>query len=141
MTSGEKGVLCSPQPNISSGAFIISSLQASEVVACVRSSPPVRHVSSRGSSVSGTYASRKMGCTIQFESHKVELWAVYTMEYDPQVLEYYDQPWSLVDIRVEQTWETKTCSKSSGRSAVQRLTRATTCAGGGAGATGLARCH
>ena len=33
-----------------------------------------------------------MGATIQFESHKVELWAVYTMEHDPQVLEYFDQP-------------------------------------------------
>src|SRR5260370_36149254 len=61
--------------------------QASEVVARVRSSPPARRVGSRGNSVSGIYASRKMGCTIQFESHKVELWAVYTMEYDPQVLE------------------------------------------------------
>ena len=68
---------------------------ASEVVACVRSSPPARRVGSRANNVSGTYASRKMGCTIQFESHKVELWAVYTMEYDPQVLEYYDQPTTL----------------------------------------------
>ncbi|MFL5700939.1 MAG: TnsA endonuclease N-terminal domain-containing protein, partial [Ktedonobacteraceae bacterium] len=64
-------------------------------VARVRSSPPARRVGSRGNSVSGTYASRKMGCTIQFESHTVELWAVYTMEYDPQVLEYYDQPTTL----------------------------------------------
>ena len=112
-----------------------------EFLTRLRSAPPARRVQARTANVRGTYAARKMGCTIQFESHKVELWAVYTMEYDPQVLEYYDQPWSLVDIRVEQTWETKTCSKSSGRSAVQRLTRATTCAGGGAGATGLARCH
>ena len=69
--------------------------QASEVVAHVRSSPPARRVGSRANNVSGTYASRKMGCTIQFESHRVELWAVYTMEYDPQVLEYYDQPTTL----------------------------------------------
>src|SRR5437588_2543476 len=69
--------------------------QASEVVAHVRSSPPARRVGSRANTVSGTYASRKMGCTIQFESHRVELWAVYTMEYDPQVLEYYDQPTTL----------------------------------------------
>jgi putative transposase len=66
--------------------------QASEAVTRVRSSPPVRRVGSRANNVSGTYTSRKMGCTIQFESHTVELWAVYTMEYDPQVLEYYDQP-------------------------------------------------
>ena len=32
-----------------------------------------------------------MGVTIQFESHKVELWAIYAMEYDAQVLEYFDQ--------------------------------------------------
>src|SRR6266567_3582625 len=69
--------------------------QASEVVTRVRSSPPVRRVGSRANNVSGSYASRKMGCTIQFESHTVELWAVYTMEYDPEVLEYYDQPMTL----------------------------------------------
>jgi putative transposase len=33
-------------------------------------------VQARGTNVSGTYASRKMGCTIQFESHTVELWAI-----------------------------------------------------------------
>lgn len=33
-----------------------------------------------------------MGHTIQFESHKVELAAIYQMEYDDNVLEYYDQP-------------------------------------------------
>lgn len=69
--------------------------QASEVVACVRSSPPARRIGSRASNASGTYASRKLGCAIQFESRKVELWAVYTMEHDPQVLEYYDQPVTL----------------------------------------------
>ncbi|MFS8084965.1 MAG: TnsA endonuclease N-terminal domain-containing protein, partial [Acidobacteriota bacterium] len=33
-----------------------------------------------------------MGVTIQFESHRVELAAVYEMEHDPDVIEYYDQP-------------------------------------------------
>jgi putative transposase len=33
-----------------------------------------------------------MGLTIQFESHTVELGAIYQMEHDPQVLEFYDQP-------------------------------------------------
>ncbi len=33
-----------------------------------------------------------MGMTIQFESHTVELWAISAMEYDAQVLEYFDQP-------------------------------------------------
>jgi len=55
-----------------------------ELLALRRTVPPVRHVRSQANNVSGTYASRKMGCTIQFESHKVELWAIYTMEYDPR---------------------------------------------------------
>src|SRR5437016_3781088 len=63
-----------------------------EFLTRVRPSPPVRRVEARASNVSGAYASHKMGCTIQFESHTVELWAIYTMEHDPTVLEYYDQP-------------------------------------------------
>ena len=63
-----------------------------ELLTRVRSAPPARRVQGRATNVSGTYASRKMGCTIQFESHTVELWAIYTMEHDPAVLEYYDQP-------------------------------------------------
>src|SRR3989442_1372318 len=61
-------------------------------LARLRASPPVRRVQGRAQNVSGTYASRKMGMTIQFESHKVELWAIYAMEYDAHVLEYFDQP-------------------------------------------------
>lgn len=57
----------------------------------LRISPPVRRVQGRAMNVSGAYTSRKMGVTIQFESHKVELWAVYLMEYDAQVFEYFDQ--------------------------------------------------
>ena len=33
-----------------------------------------------------------MGVTIQFESHRMELAMIYEMEYDADVLEYYDQP-------------------------------------------------
>jgi putative transposase len=33
-----------------------------------------------------------MGVTIQFESHKVELWAILVMDHDPEVLEFFDQP-------------------------------------------------
>jgi hypothetical protein len=33
-----------------------------------------------------------MGQTIQFESHTVELWAIYQMEHEEEVLEFYDQP-------------------------------------------------
>ena len=41
-------------------------------LARLRASPPVRRVQGRAQNVSGTYASRTMGMTIQFESHKVE---------------------------------------------------------------------
>lgn len=58
----------------------------------LRSSPPSRVVRSRAGNVSGRYPSRKMGVTIQFESHHNELAGIYEMEYDTDVLEYYDQP-------------------------------------------------
>jgi len=58
----------------------------------VRSSPPSRRVQSGKGNVCGNYPSRKMGVTIQFESHKNELAHIYELEHDPDVLEYYDQP-------------------------------------------------
>src|SRR6266699_2469682 len=63
-----------------------------DYLAAIRSRPPVRRVTSRAGNVSGTYPSRKMGVTIQFESHKVELWAILVMDHDPEVLEFFDQP-------------------------------------------------
>jgi len=42
--------------------------------------------------VSGRYPSVKMGVSIQFESQHVELWGIYTMERDDDMLEFYDQP-------------------------------------------------
>lgn len=63
-----------------------------ELIASIRAAPPARRVQARANNVSGTYPSRKMGMTIQFESHKVELWAIYQMEHDQEVLEFYDQP-------------------------------------------------
>ncbi|MBD2731807.1 TnsA endonuclease N-terminal domain-containing protein [Nostoc sp. FACHB-892] len=62
------------------------------LIAAIRAAPPSRRVQGRAKNVSGVYPSRKMGQTIQFESHTVELWAIYQMEHDPQVLEFYDQP-------------------------------------------------
>jgi putative transposase len=53
--------------------------------------PPARRVTSRANNVSGAYPSLKMGMTIQFESHTVELWSIYLMEHNPDVLEYFDQ--------------------------------------------------
>ena len=58
----------------------------------IRQSPPARRVGGGRYNVSGRYSSRKMGVTIQFESHKVELPAIYMMEFNDDILEYYDQP-------------------------------------------------
>jgi putative transposase len=38
------------------------------------------------------YPSEKMGVTIQFESHRVELAGIFEMEHDPDVRQYFDQP-------------------------------------------------
>ena len=61
----------------------------------IRSAPPSRRVGGGRQNVSGRYPSRKMGVTIQFESHRVELAGIYEMEHDSGVLEYYDQPPSI----------------------------------------------
>jgi transposase InsO family protein len=66
--------------------------QAVQVIEQIRSSPPARHVRSGRGNVSGRYPSRKMGVTIQFESHRNELAAIYAMEHAPAVVEYWDQP-------------------------------------------------
>lgn len=65
------------------------------VIDCIRSAPPSRCVGGGRQNVSGRYPSRKMGVTIQFESHRVELAGIYEMEHDSGVLEYYDQPPSI----------------------------------------------
>ena len=64
-------------------------------ITAARSRNPTRRVGGGRQNVSGRYPSRKMGVTIQFESHRVELPLVYEMEHDPAVLEYYDQPPSI----------------------------------------------
>jgi transposase InsO family protein len=59
----------------------------------IRTSEPVRKVKGSGRNVSGFHSSQKMGRTIQFESHTVELPALISFyEYDNDVLEYWDQP-------------------------------------------------
>ncbi len=68
------------------------SSQARSVIDQVRSSQPARQVGGGSRNVSGRYPSRKMGLTIQFESHRVELAGIYEMEHDHSVLEFYDQP-------------------------------------------------
>ncbi len=62
------------------------------VIDHIRSAPPSRRVGGGQQNVSGRYPSRKMGVTVQFESHRVELAGIYEMEHDASVFEYYDQP-------------------------------------------------
>ena len=68
------------------------SKQTQEFINHIRVSEPVRRVGGGHHNVCGTYPSKKMGYTIQYESSKVELPAIFMMENDPNVLEYYDQP-------------------------------------------------
>ena len=78
------------------------SKQAQEVINKIRLSPPARRVRSAAGNVSVRYPSRKMGVTIQAESHRNELAGIYEKEYDPEILEYYDQP-----PRIKLTYEAK----------------------------------
>ena len=68
------------------------SAEARAIIDSIRSSPPARRVRSAAGNVSVRYPSRKMGVTIQAESHHVELAALYEYEHDPRTLEFYDQP-------------------------------------------------
>jgi putative transposase len=54
--------------------------EAQRVVRQIRASDPARRVGGGRHNVCGRYPSRKMGVTIQFESHRVELAEVYVME-------------------------------------------------------------
>jgi putative transposase len=70
--------------------------QAKALIARIRTSPPSRRVQSAAGNVSGRYPSQKMGYSIQFESHRDELAFIYSLEHDPAVLEFYDQPGKIV---------------------------------------------
>ena len=61
------------------------------VITQIRRSEPSRRVGGGRMNVVGRYPSRKMGVTIQFESHRVELPVILELEHDLAVLEYYDQ--------------------------------------------------
>ncbi|MEL6166076.1 MAG: hypothetical protein AAFR37_20815, partial [Cyanobacteria bacterium J06628_3] len=66
--------------------------KARQEIEKIRNTQPSRRVGNRYKNVCGRYPSRKMGVTIQFESHKVELPFIYQLEHSEDVLEYYDQP-------------------------------------------------
>lgn len=63
-----------------------------DLIARIRYSPPTRRVQGRAGNVSGLYPSKKMGMMMQFESQSVELSAMYLMDHDASVIEFYEQP-------------------------------------------------
>jgi putative transposase len=65
--------------------------EAIERIREIRLSPPVRSPGNRRGNVRGRFTSGKMGRTIAFES-ALECAAIWEMEYNPDVLEYWDQP-------------------------------------------------
>ncbi|WP_164743895.1 DDE-type integrase/transposase/recombinase [Saccharospirillum alexandrii] len=69
-------------------------LRGVEIINTIRSSEPARRVSANG--VSGNIAirfpSKKMSRIIQAESKTLEYPVLLSLEFDPDVLEFYDQP-------------------------------------------------
>ena len=63
-----------------------------KLVERIRTSEPVRRVGGGTHNVVTRFASKKMGCVIQAESHKGELPRLYRWEHDPATHEFYDQP-------------------------------------------------
>jgi len=63
-----------------------------ELIQKIRGSSPSRRVGGGRENVPVSYPSSKMGLTVQFESHTVELPLAYQLENDNDVLEYYCQP-------------------------------------------------
>lgn len=64
----------------------------------IRSNPPSRRVRAGRKNISCRYPSVKMGHIVQAESHTIELSAIYLMEHDNSVLEYWDQPNPKIDL-------------------------------------------
>jgi putative transposase len=62
------------------------------LIAAIRSGQPTRLPRGGRRNVVGRYPSQKMHCTIQFESHTVELAGIREYEHQRSVREYYDQP-------------------------------------------------
>jgi len=67
-------------------------LTGRKIVETIRVSDPVRRVGGGTHNVVTRFASKKMECAIQAESHKGELPALHEWEHDPNTHEVYDQP-------------------------------------------------
>jgi transposase InsO family protein len=78
---------------------------ASDLIDSIRRSEPVRSVGGSERNVTGRYPSRKMGKTIQFESHSCELPFILLCEFPKgvdDIREYWDQP-----IKFQVTYKSK----------------------------------
>src|SRR5882724_238781 len=64
----------------------------------IRSLPPERSADGSAVSVGTRFPSKKMGFAQEQDSHKVELPFVYLLENDPNVLEYYCQPFGKIKL-------------------------------------------
>ena len=69
--------------------------QGRRLIERIRMGDPARTVQGAGGNVTGRYQSRKMGCSIQYESGRNEFPFVISCETDPDVCEFYDQPETL----------------------------------------------
>lgn len=68
------------------------SAKACQVISQIRGGNPMRRVQSGIKNVPVRYPSRKMGCTLQAESHTNELGAIVAWDNDRDTFEFYDQP-------------------------------------------------
>ncbi len=68
---------------------------AYQFLCTIRESAPTRAVQNQRSNVRGRFASRKMSQTLAFES-ELELSAMWTCEYDDEVLEFWEQPCEVI---------------------------------------------
>ncbi len=91
--------------------YLQLSKETAGLITAIRSSPPVRRVRGRTTNVTGRYPRPKMGRSIQFESEHVEFWAIYGMERDDAVLEFYDQ-----SSRIPLSYRASSGHKTAGKS-------------------------
>ncbi len=78
-TQGKTVVRMTPEAFHTWSQRLRLSSETEALIASIRSSPPIRRVSGRAGNITGRYPSPKMGVSIQFESDRVEFWAIYVL--------------------------------------------------------------
>src|SRR5208283_4867703 len=86
----------------------------------IRSSDPSRRVGGGRSNVSGRYPSRKMGVTIQFESHRVELAGIMTLLSSSISISLRQSSW-IMKVSLASGWGCCTRLTSSSSAAEKRV--------------------